>query len=100
MRRRRILSRRPFAGLAALLLSAAGLGGLAVAGAAPASAATGCSVNYTVQSQWNTGFTVSITITNLGSPITSWSLGYPYPGNQTLANGWNGTWTQSGANVT
>jgi hypothetical protein len=100
MTMRRILSRRPFAGLAALILSAAGLGGVAVAGAGPASAATGCSVSYAVQSQWNNGFVVSITITNLGDPITNWSLKYSYSGNQQLSNGWNGNWTQSGQNVT
>ncbi|MBV9451356.1 MAG: cellulase family glycosylhydrolase [Streptosporangiaceae bacterium] len=91
---------RYFAGLAALVLSAAGLGAGAIAGSPTANAATGCSVAYTVQSQWSTGFVVSITITNLGSPLTSWSLGYSYSGNQQLSNGWNGTWSQSGENVT
>jgi endoglucanase len=92
-------TRRILSGLAALALSAAGLGASALT-ATPASAATGCSVSYTVPSQWNTGFTANIVITNLGSPITSWNLGYGYGGNQTLASGWNGTWSQSGANVT
>jgi cellulose 1,4-beta-cellobiosidase len=53
-----------------------------------------------VPSQWNTGFTVAVTVTNLGDPITSWSLGYSYGGNQQLAQGWSGNWTQSGQNVT
>jgi hypothetical protein len=101
---RRLFSRRPFAGLAALILSAAGIGGAALTGgiatATPASAATGCSVAYTVSSQWNVGFGVAITVTNLGSPVTSWTLGYSYPGNQQLSQGWNGTWSQSGQNVT
>ncbi len=66
----------------------------------PASAATGCSVAYTVPSQWNTGFTANLVITNLGSPLTSWNLGYSYSGNQALQSGWSGTWAQSGANVT
>jgi endoglucanase len=92
-------TRRILSGLAALALSAAGLGASALT-ATPASAATGCSVSYTVPSQWNTGFTANIVITNLGSPLTSWNLGYSYSGNQTLQSGWNGTWTQSGANVT
>ncbi|HEY2449445.1 MAG TPA: glycoside hydrolase family 6 protein [Mycobacterium sp.] len=93
-----IRTRRILSVLAALALSAAGLGASALT-AMPASAATGCSVSYTVPSQWNTGFTANIVITNLGSPITSWNLGYSYSGNQTLQSGWNGTWTQSGANV-
>jgi Glycosyl hydrolase family 48/Cellulose binding domain/Bacterial Ig domain len=67
---------------------------------AAAAAAAGCNVAYSIQSQWSTGFVVSITITNLGPAITSWTLGYSYSGNQTLSNGWNGTWTQSGQNVT
>ena len=92
-------TRRILSGLAALALSAAGLGASALT-ATPANAATGCSVAYTVPSQWNTGFTANIVITNLGSPLTSWNLGYSYGGNQTLQSGWNGTWTQSGANVT
>jgi endoglucanase len=89
--------RRYFAAAAALALT---VGGVAVAGAGPAGAATGCSVSYTVQSQWNTGFVAAISITNLGSPITSWTLGYSYSGNQQLSNGWSGTWSQSGKNVT
>jgi endoglucanase len=90
-------TRRLIPALAALLLSAAGLGAVA---AAPANAATGCTVAYTVQSQWNTGFSASVSITNLGSPITSWTLAYSYSGNQTLAQGWSGNWSQSGENVT
>ncbi len=96
----RIFSRRPLAGLAALLLGAAGLGGLSVMTAGPAAASTGCSVAYAVQSDWGSGFTVNVTITNLGSPITAWALTYSYAGNQALANGWNGNWTQSGNTVT
>jgi endoglucanase len=92
--------RRFFSGLAALVLGAAGLGAAALAGAAPASAATGCSVAYSVSSQWDTGFSLAITITNLGSPLTSWTLGYSYAGNQQLTQGWNGNWSQTGPNVT
>jgi hypothetical protein len=98
MRLRRL--RRYTASVAALVLGAAGFGAVALAGAAPASAATGCSVSYSVSSQWNTGFTAAITITNLGSPLTSWTLGYSYAGNQQLTQGWNGTWSQTGPNVT
>ena len=96
--------RRYTATTAVLLMSAAGLGGAALAGgvaaAGPASAATGCSVAYTVPSQWNVGFSVAITVTNLGSPVTSWTLGYSYSGNQQLSQGWDGNWSQSGQNVT
>jgi len=98
----RLLSklRRFAASVTVVLLGAGGLGAAAAVVSPPALAATGCSVAYTVPSQWNTGFTANIVITNLGSPLTSWNLGYGYGGNQTLQSGWNGTWTQSGANVT
>ena len=92
--------RRFAASVTVVLLGAGGLGAAAAVVSPPANAATGCSVAYTVPSQWNTGFTANIVITNLGSPLTSWNLGYSYSGNQTLQSGWNGTWTQSGANVT
>ncbi len=90
--------RRHIASLAALLIGIAGVGTVALA--TPASAATGCSVAYAIQSDWGAGFTVNVTITNLGAPITAWTLSYSYAGNQTLANGWNGNWTQSGKTVT
>ena len=82
--------------LAAAGLSSAGLAGIT---AAPASAATGCQVTYAVNSDWGTGFSVAITITNTGSAISSWTLGYSYSGSQQLSSGWSGTWTQSGENI-
>jgi hypothetical protein len=57
-------------------------------------------VAYTVNSDWGTGFSVAITITNTGSAITNWTLGYSYAGNQQLSSGWSGTWTQTGQNIT
>jgi len=92
--------RRYAALLSAAFLGLAGLSAAAVAGSPAANAATGCSVQYTVNSQWNTGFSIAVTITNLGSPVTSWTLGYAYSGNQTLAQGWSGNWSQSGENIT
>jgi cellulose 1,4-beta-cellobiosidase len=79
--------------------------GLAVAGAAAAPSAgaqtASCSAAYSVQTDWGTGFTAELNITNNGSdPITGWTVTYTYSGNQTLANGWNGNWTQSGETVT
>ncbi len=87
-------------------LLSAGAAGALVAGAfaavtMPASAAaTGCTVIYTVQSQWPGGFTGNIGITNLGSALTSWSLGFDFPAGQTITQGWNANFTQSGAHVT
>src|SRR5438477_3710037 len=80
------------------LLMAGGLAAVTL----PASAATsGCSVNYVVQSQWPGGFTGSVSITNLGSATTSWTLTFDFPtATQTVQQGWSATWSQSGAHVT
>jgi pectate lyase len=85
--------------------TAAVLGGAAVTAVAftqLAHAATSCSVSYSLSTDWGTGFTAAITIENLGSPVTSWTLQYTYPagGNQQLSSGWNGTWSESGETVT
>jgi glucuronoarabinoxylan endo-1,4-beta-xylanase len=63
-------------------------------------AATGCSVNYTVSSQWQGGFGANVTITNLGDPLTSWTLTWSYSAGQTVTQAWNTTLTQSGGAVT
>jgi endoglucanase len=86
----------------ACLLAAGGLAaGTAVAvGAGSASAAPVCQVAYTVQSDWGTGFSLAISITNNGAAVTSWTLAYAYTGNQTITSGWNGNWSQSGKNIT
>ena len=59
-----------------------------------------CQVTYTVNSDWGTGFSVAVNITNNGPAITSWTLGYAYTGNQKIAQGWSGNWSQSGENIT
>jgi lysophospholipase L1-like esterase len=66
----------------------------------PASAAAGCRVAYTVTSQWQGGFGASVAVTNLGDPVTSWTLGWSFPSGQTITQLWNGTVSQSGAAVT
>ena len=68
--------------------------------AAPAAASPVCQVTYTVNSDWGTGFSVAVNITNNGPAITSWTLGYAYTGNQKIAQGWSGNWSQSGENIT
>ncbi|OON32434.1 cellulose-binding protein, partial [Micromonospora sp. Rc5] len=78
-------------------LVAAGLAGLTFPAAA---AATGCSVAYTVQSQWTGGFSGNIAITNLGSAVTGWTLTFDFPtSGQQVTQGWSATWSQSGTRV-
>ena len=77
------------------------LASAAAAVALPASAAAaGCSVNYAVSSQWQGGFGANVTITNLGDPLTSWTLTWSFGAGQTVQQAWNTTLTQSGAAVT
>jgi hypothetical protein len=68
--------------------------------ALPASAAAGCGVAYSVSSSWPGGFGANVTITNLGDPLTSWSLVWSFANGQTVSQAWSTTLTQSGTQVT
>ncbi|MFJ2086584.1 non-reducing end alpha-L-arabinofuranosidase family hydrolase [Micromonospora chokoriensis] len=82
------------AGIALLLSSS-------VVAALPAgAAAAGCSVNYAVASQWQGGFTANVSVTNLGDPLTSWTLTWSYGAGQTVTQAWSTSLTQSGSAVT
>lgn len=52
---------------------------------------------YTVNDQWNNGFTATVKITNsTTSPINNWSIAWQYAGNNRITNSWNANLT--GAN--
>jgi cellulase/cellobiase CelA1 len=59
-------------------------------------------VHYAVNSSWSGGFNASITITNKGTaPISSWQLAFSFSASgESVQGGWDGTWTQSGQQVT
>ncbi|GLV60583.1 glucanase [Dictyobacter sp. S3.2.2.5] len=65
-------------------------------------AASYCQVTYSVPSQWPGGFTGNIVVQNTSSSAwTSWKLTFSFASsNQTVSQGWNGNFTQSGQNVT
>jgi poly(hydroxyalkanoate) depolymerase family esterase len=66
-----------------------------------AGGAGGCVVHYAIQSQWNPGFTASVTITNTGATaVNGWSLGWTFPDGQTIAQSWNATATAGTSTVT
>lgn len=91
--------RRPLRGglaVAATLLLGAGLSAVLTA---PASAATGCRVDYTVD-QWPGGFSASVAVTNLGDPLDGWTLQWNFANGQTVAQWWGGEFSQSGSRVT
>ena len=88
---------RAAAAIAAAVLASATL--IAVAVQSPADAASTCAVNYDVESQWNTGFSVNITITDNGPAVSSWDLAWTFGGDQQVTDLWNGVLTQNGENV-
>ncbi len=92
----RFWSRWRAAGVAGVLL----LGSvLAVMAATGASAASGCRVDYTVTSQWPGGFTGNVVVTDLGDPISGWTLTWSFGAGQQVVQAWSSSVTQSGAKV-
>jgi len=87
--------------LAVVTVAVAGtvLAGTAITLSAQAATA-GCSVVYSVPSQWPGGFTANVNVTNLGDPITNWTLTWSYTAGQQITQAWNATTTQSGGQVT
>jgi len=66
----------------------------------PTATSSTCSVHYAVTNQWNTGFGASFTVTNTGTTaINGWTLQFAFPNGQTITQLWNGSFTQSGSNV-
>ncbi|MCL6590593.1 MAG: cellulose binding domain-containing protein [Firmicutes bacterium] len=66
----------------------------------PTQGTGGFMVSYVIQSDWGNGATIGVTITNnTTTTVNGWTLAFSFPGNQTITNLWNGTYTQSGASV-
>lgn len=64
--------------------------------------AVSCTVTYGA-SNWGGGggFRAGIRITNLGDPLTGWTLAFTYPGNQRVTlPGWSANWTQAAGSAT
>ncbi|WP_255306547.1 cellulase family glycosylhydrolase [Streptomyces sp. Wb2n-11] len=86
--------------LLALLATCTMVLGLSVLVSPPAVAATGCKVDYTITSQWSGGFQAGVKVTNLGDPVSGWTLKWTWAdGGQKVNQGWNSTWSQSGSAV-
>jgi cellulase/cellobiase CelA1 len=53
-------------------------------------------------SDWNTGFSANVTITNTGTTeINGWTLAYSYSAGQRVSlPGWSATWAQVSGDVT
>ncbi|MER5536579.1 endo-1,4-beta-xylanase [Streptomyces mirabilis] len=59
-----------------------------------------CTATYSVQSQWNTGFTGQVRIACSGAALSSWKVNWTYAAGQRITQAWNADCTQSGAAVT
>jgi endo-1,4-beta-xylanase len=67
----------------------------------PSTGGSYCQVVYTISSQWQSGFGAAITIENTGTTNwNNWTLTWTFANGQTISSLWNGSETQSGANVT
>lgn len=65
-----------------------------------AAPALSCAVRYQVSSQWQGGFVAYIMITNTSTTaVQGWTLTFSFSADQTLSFGWNGYFTQNGAQV-
>ena len=84
-----------------LVAAAVALVGTAVAPVVTAQGATpACSVEYSVTSQWDTGFQGAVKITNNTAAVSSWSVSFDFANGQKVSQGWNAKWSQSGTTVT
>ena len=62
---------------------------------------SGCGATYQIANSWPGGFQGTVTVTNHGTTATNgWTVRWTFPNGQTISQLWNGSYTQSGANVT
>lgn len=60
-----------------------------------------CAVTYKITNQWTGGFQADVQLSNTGTSAWSgWSLGWSFPGGQTISQTWNAETTQSGSTAT
>ncbi|MBV9854340.1 MAG: cellulose binding domain-containing protein [Streptosporangiaceae bacterium] len=60
-----------------------------------------CSVAYSLVNSWPGGFQGQVRVSNTGSSaISGWTLRWTFPGDQKISSLWNGSYTQSGEQVT
>ncbi|MFD0204117.1 MULTISPECIES: cellulose-binding domain-containing protein [Saccharothrix] len=65
-----------------------------------ARAAAGCDVDYVIIDQWRSGFGARVTLTNLGDPLSGWTLEWSFGAGQRISSEtWNGVFSQSGSTV-
>ena len=69
--------------------------------AAAGSGGAACTVNYTITPQNSAAFGATLAIKNGGTTaLSNWTVTWSFANGQTISGAWNGTESQSGANVT
>ncbi len=53
-----------------------------------------CKVTYEISSQWNTGFTSTITVENTGIALSGWTVAWDMPNQQKVTQLWNASYQQ------
>jgi len=86
--------------LAAAAVSATVAAAMGMVAVTAHAAAAGCQVTYAVSAQWSGGFGATVSLTNLGDPLTSWTLTWSYDAGQQVTQAWNASVTQNGPQVT
>jgi Glycosyl hydrolase family 12/Cellulose binding domain/Putative Ig domain len=59
-----------------------------------------CTAAYSVVNSWSGGYQGQITVTAGSSGLSSWQVGWTFPGSQQISQMWNASYSQTGANVT
>ena len=59
-----------------------------------------CTVTYAITESWSGGYQALVTVTAGASGLSSWNVGWTFPGNQTITDIWNASSGQSGQSVT
>lgn len=66
----------------------------------PALPPPSCEVKYKIQSEWGTGFTAAVDITNTGAGWNGWKTTWTMPTGQVLTQGWGAQLSQTNDKVT
>ena len=65
----------------------------------PSPSTLGCHVSYT-PSNWQGGFTASVTVSNTSAvAVNGWTLAFAFGGDEEITNAWNATVSQAGPDV-
>jgi hypothetical protein len=59
-----------------------------------------CTATYTIVNSWAGGFQAQVTVTAGSAPLSNWTVGWTFPGDQKINQMWNAAYSQTGEAVT